>query len=213
VGRRINPSEEDFGDLLRDGLSTSRTYVVLKEKNRSPVYLCFRPFISRMGMTVVYVGGKLSAFPNTSHEKWANMDEEEQTEALKAGWKNLPQDRVSSGRVGSNAGFYVAAGGKDLEVFKTKFDKGHLIHVLLDSIEEQLETEVSNRQEVVAYLSGYYREHLEPVFGQGVSLPPRLVGKKSEILLGQGFLGNEEKLAAFMNQYGLSEVQMKSDAA
>jgi hypothetical protein len=189
--------------------------VVLKEKNRSPVYLCFRPFLHRMGQAVIYVGGKLAAFPNTSHEKWASLSAEEQTEALKAGWKNLPQDRVSSERVGSHAGFYVAAASKDLETFKTKFDKGHLIHALLDSIEEQLETEISNRQEVVAYLSGYYHSHLASVFAPdwGVSLPPRLIGKKSEILLGQDYVGDGEKLDAFVKQYNLEEVQMKSDAA
>src|SRR5271166_7025303 len=102
-----NPVREDFTDLLRDGLSSQKSYVILKHKNRQPVILQFKPFIERLSASVLYIGGKLSAFPDAASPKLAALPGSERQELLGKAWKNLPGDRVSAERYGSHAGFYV----------------------------------------------------------------------------------------------------------
>jgi len=216
VSRRSNPTESDFQSVLRDGLSSSRSYVLLREKSRSPAYLCFKPFVQRLNDAVIYLGGKLSIFADEENEKWQGLSEPEQQELLSKAWRKLPQDRVGGRRIGSNAGFLVAAGGKDQESFLSKFDKGHLIKVLLDSIEEELKVEIDNRDEVTGYLSLFYHQHIPSLFNSwsgSKNLPPRTIGKKSEILIGQSYVNGGSAIGGFMEQYDLVDATMEDDAA
>lgn len=210
MSRRVSAQEQDFGDILRNGLNSNRSYVVLKQKSRSPVFLQFRPFIHRLTNSVLYIGGKLSAFPDTSHEKWTSLEgTETRVGVLKAAWKKLPQDRVDDGRVGSNAGFLVAAGGKNGKLFATKFGTTHLIHNLLMGIEEALNIEIDNKDDVKGYLNYYYGGKYEQCFNNPtnvVNLKERQVGKRSELLLGQEFTGLSPALVEFQKQYELDGI-------
>lgn len=205
--RRKSPTKTDFisKGLLRDGLSSSKSYVILKQKSRSPVFLQFKPFIHRIHDKVLYVGGKLSAFPDLDSQKFLNLNVDDQVNTLKTAWKKLPQDRVGSQRVGSNAGFMVVAGNGDGALFHQKFDKGHMIHKLLEAIEEAMGIEVSNKDEVVAYLSMVYHSMFAQFFHGPVRkiANERLVGKKTEILIGQGFVHDQQMAETLLINVGL----------
>lgn len=210
---RNSTSSKGYESLLRNGLSSHRSYVVLREKTRSPAYLCFKPFLKRMSNTVVYVGGKLSIFPDTSHEAWSQLNDEEKQNLLIASWKALPQDRVAYCRIGSNAGFYVAAGKVDGEAFKSKFTKGHVVTALLDGIEEAMKTKIANRSAVSEFLKSRYEEQMSYVFSEvnGKPMPPRVVGKKSNLVIGQKFsLYGNPKVEEFMQKNGLSELGLSA---
>lgn len=217
--RRLNPSEDDFGELLRDGLSSSKSYVVLKEKNRSPVYLCFKPFIRRLRPQVLYIGGKLSAFIDASIA--GEMNSEELEEKLNGVWRKLPRDRTNGRRIGSNAGFLIACGTGETQMakFLQKFEKAHVVHALLDGIEAKLGVEIANRNEVVAYLAMVYRNHLPgygEYYGQGGRLTDRQIGKKTEVLIGQTYVSGGDELEKFIEAYSLtpsSETSGDADAA
>jgi len=208
VSRKSKMTEDDFGDILRNGLSTTRTYVVLKQKSRSPVFLQFRPFVTRCNSVAVYIGGKLSAFLDSGHEKVKGVYGAERIAMLKAAWKKLPQDRVGDVRVGSNAGFYVITGKGDKSNFLSKFDKGHLIAKMLTGIEEELGIEIDNRADVTAYLSWFYAQHLEGLFEGRAKLPERSVGKKTDLLLGQKYAYqsyNQSELKDLIEKVGLED--------
>jgi hypothetical protein len=220
VSRRANPQEEDFGEILRNGLNSTRSYVALKQKSRSPVFLQFRPFLHRLTNSVLYIGGKLSAFPDVSHEKWNALDSAEtRRDVLANAWKKLPQDRADESRIGSNAGFLVAAGGKDGAAFAKKFSSTHLIHALLEGIEEALKVEIDNKDEVKGYLSYYYTKHLAHAFNSefnGVKLKDRQVGKRTELLLGQIYVSGGDALLKFQQAFeldGVTEAEDDADAA
>jgi hypothetical protein len=201
-------TESDFNSILRDGLSSYRSYVILRQKNRSPIFLQFKPFAHRINGSVIYIGGKLSAFPDANHEKFSGLSERQQEEALRSAWKTLPADRHHARRVGSNAGIYFAAGVGDAEAAKAAFDKNHLINLILKGIEKALDIEISNEADVKAYLNVAYDERLLHVFGDGGNkIPARMVGKKSGLLVGQSHVsGNGGELNKFGKEAGLLQV-------
>jgi hypothetical protein len=200
-------TKADFSSLLRNGLSSHMSYVVLKQKSRSPVYLAFKPILTRINQVALYIGGKLSAFPNGSHEAWSGIDYEGKTEILKKAWKKLPQDRVSESRVGSHAGVFVSAGQADLKKLLAKAELKPMIKKLLDGIEENLGIEIENRLDVTKFLMLTYAEQLEGAFYTegGSSLPPRQIGKVSDVAFGQQFSGNygNTALVEFVNDHHL----------
>lgn len=204
MSRRKGPGEGDFDGLLRDGLSSQKSYVVLKQKSRSPVFLQFKPFIVRLNPQVLYIGGKLSAFPDMENEKFQGLNPQDKLNVLTTAWKKLPKDRVSAHRVGSNAGFMVVAGNGDEVLFNQRFDKGHMIHKLLEAIEEAMGIEVSNKPEVVAYLSLTYHKQLGNFFQHSArKTADRPVGKKTEILIGEGFVFDQGISQKLLTSVGL----------
>jgi hypothetical protein len=206
VSRSKNPKEDDFSNLLRRGLSGNLDYITLKQKSRSPVFLQFKPFVQRINSQVIYIGGKLSAFPDKESQKFLGLETGDQVNLLKAAWKKLPQDRVNQSRVGSNAGFHVVAGYADQTLFETRFDKGHMIHKLLEAIEEGLGIEIDNKNEVVGYLSLKYHQQLPHVFAAGVKkTKDRLVGKKSNCLIGQELIHDLTLANTLLVDVGLLE--------
>lgn len=205
MSRRKNPNEEDFSGLLRKGLSGNLNYITFKQKSRSPVFLQFQPFVSRVNPQVIYIGGKLSAFPDKASQKYLGLDGDDQVQMLKNAWKKLPQDRVSAQRVGSNAGFHVVAGTGDKELLEQKFDKGHLVHKLLEAVEEAMVIEIDNKDEVVAYLSIKFHQQLAHVFTGSGKVKERLVGKKSTCLIGQNLIFDETLTNQLLVDVGLLE--------
>lgn len=205
---------QDFTPLLRDGLSSHKSYVVLKQKHRSPVYLAFKPFVARMSSLVVYIGGKLSAFPNASHEAWANIAYDGKTEVLRKAFKSLPNDRVSGERVGSHAGIYVSAGAKDLKKLLTKVEVKKVVKGLLDSIQKKLDIEIENRTDVTKFLTLTFTQQMaQSAFndGYGQSLPTRQIGKTSQVLFGQNMVGGSgTALGEFVNEFHLKAVEAQA---
>lgn len=204
---------QDFSKLLRDGLSSHKSYVVLKQKNRSPVYLAFKPFVTRVNALVIYIGGKLSAFPNATHEAWAGIEYQGKLEILKKAFKSLPNDRVSDARVGSHAGVFVSAGAQDFKKLMTKVELKKVIKTLLDSIEKKLGIEIENRTDVTKYLTLTFGQSMEHSFGvYGTTLPTRQIGKISAAQFGQSKAhshGNEA-LGDFINEYHLKAMEAQA---
>lgn len=199
--------QTDFSSLLRDGLSSYKSYVVLKQKNRSPIYLAFKPFVNRLGQTAIYIGGKLSAFPNKGHEAWSGIDYEGKLEILKKAFKTLPQDRVGEERIGSNAGIFVSAANGNQKQFEDKIEMKKLVKALLDGIEKELDIEIENRADVAKFLTLAFPKHASNSFYLGGQvLPTRQVGKVSEVQFGQaksGGYGNQA-LSDFVNEHHLT---------
>jgi hypothetical protein len=215
MARRAGAKEEDFESILRDGLSSSRTYGVLKTKHRSGIELRFKPFAYRLNDSVIYIGGKIAAFPDMSHEKWQNIGEgsESASQILIGAWQKLPRDRVSSSRVGSHVGCYVAVGHGDKEILLPKLEKGHFVAHLLQAISTGLEVEIEATEDVHAFCAYRYNQDLQGgFFAEGKKLPPRIVGKRSEVLFGQSFLSNgHPEMQEFMTKYSLSDDTLPSD--
>ena len=198
-------SQEHFVELLRDGLTSVESYVILKQKSRSPVYLAYKPQIHRLTVSIIYVGGKLSAFPENGHNKWDGLEYDDRVNALKAAFRKLPQDRINSDRVGSNAGAYVAAGAGDKRKFLAKFDSTHFVATLLKGIEERLAIDIENRDEVRDFLKLRYAQLAEEwgFDDSGKKLPERIVGKKTEILFGMEYTSGSEVMQEFAVEYSL----------
>ena len=217
MSSRKKITEAEYEELLRDGLSSHRSYIVLKQKARSPVYLCFKPVVQRMNAGVVYFGGKLSAFPDKEHEKWNELTYHEQEALLCNAFPKLPKDRRNRFRCGSHAGFYIAAASGDGDKFWTKFDKGHVVQKLLDEIESTLRVTISNRAEVAAFLTHYYVTYAgsEHVTETGpYTLRDRQIGKRSKFLLGQAYLYTIQELVKFCESIDLeSSLKPKSAQA
>lgn len=202
-------SIEDFMDILRDGLSSQKSYVILKQKSRSPIFLQFKPIINRLSQSVLYIGGKLSAFPDTNHEKWQARGSEDRVEALQSAWRRLPKDRVGEERVGSHAGIYVVAPTGQLRTFTAKFDSGNLMTKMLSAIESELNVDIENKAEVRNFLKFTYSQQWDALFSQGgAKVEARLVGKKSELMLGQKYEGAYENdaLIEFQQHHGVDGV-------
>lgn len=198
----------DFEDLLRDGLSSTKSYVILKQKHRSPVYLQFKPLIERRSPTIIYVGGKLSAFPDASDSKWQGRDSDERTSDLEAAFRKLPHDRVSEERVGSHAGEFIIAPSGQRRAFITKWNSPNfnVVGKLLSAIEDALKIEIENRAQVRKYLILVYTEALAGLFASegGVKVEGRLVGKRSALQLGQEqYQSSSPAFAAFRSAYEL----------
>lgn len=178
----------DFSKLLRDGLSSVKSYVVLKQKNRSPVYLAFKPLVNRINTTTVYVGGKLSAFPNDQHEGWSGIDAESKLNILKKAFKALPQDRVGEARIGSHAGVFISGAHGDLKTLGTKIETKKVVKTILDGIEKELDIKIENRVDVTKYLVMQFSQYLPGVFSPyhaDVKMAPRQIGKVSAVQFGQ----------------------------
>jgi hypothetical protein len=203
-------TKADFDSLLRNGLSSVKSYIVLKQKSRSPVYLAFKPILTRISQVALYIGGKLSAFPK-------NGVGPDSVEILKKAWKNLPQDRVSEVRVGSHAGVFLSAGAGDLKKLLAKAELKPMIKKLLDGIEEQLEIEIENRLDVTKFLMMTYAEQLASAFYEnGSSLPPRQIAKLSDVAFGQTASyasGDNSLLAEFVNDHHLVAKEKQAQAA
>lgn len=195
-----SPTPTDFDDILRDGLSSHKSYVVLKQKHRSPIYLQFKPIVQRLSPTVIYVGGKLSAFPDATSERWQGRHSGERVEDLKTAFRKLPADRVNSARVGTHAGELVVAPTGQRRTFIEKFNSPsfNLVGKLLSAIEEELKIEIENRAQVRKYLILVYGKALGGFFSSpGVKVEARLVGKRSELLVGQSHASGGKALAEF----------------
>lgn len=210
MGRRGNVNYDSFGEILRNGLSSTRSYVVLKQKSRSPVYLCFKPFIERLSDVAVYVGGKLAAFPDTTHEKWnETQDYAARVDLLKSAWKKLPPDRMDDTRVGSNAGVFMVAGYGDFETFDAKLNTMHVVNRILTAIEEELKVEIENADEVKAFLNMAYHKQAPGQFNKGYSgkvLADRTIGKTSEVFFGQKHTYYQnDGLKGFLSTIGIEE--------
>jgi hypothetical protein len=86
----------------------------------------------------------------------------------------------------------------------TKFNDGHFGFVtkLLNSISEELDVEIENRSQVRNFLKFHWGEELESFFETGgTKTAARLIGKKSELLLGQQYAGTSDASEAFEAKY------------
>jgi hypothetical protein len=202
--KTVQTQESDFSELLRDGLSSSKSYVVLKQKNRSPIYLAFKPYISRLTPKVIYVGGKLSAFQDKTQAVWDTLPYEEQQELLVKSFPKLPKDRVNPHRVGSNAGIFVAIGDANEEV-ANKIVFKNIVKALLDGIEAELSIEIENRIDVTKFLISRYTQDFPSVFesGEGV-VASRNIGRKSGVVFGQWYW-NAPQRQEFEDKYNLAD--------
>ena len=202
------PTLADFDDILRDGLSSIKSYVVLKQKYRSPIFLQFKPQVSRFSPTVIYIGGKLSVFPDKGDSKWQGRASDERVNDLRTSFKKIPADRVSGERVGTHAGEFVIAPTGQRRAFLEKFNSPsfNLVGKLLSAIEDDLKIEIENRAEVRKYLILVYGKTLDGFFSSpGTKVDARLVGKRSELLLGQSY-SHGKGLNEFQVKYGLDGV-------
>ena len=205
VSRRTNPSERDFKDMLRDGLSSSKSYIVLKEKTRTPVVLQFKPYVQEVAVSTIYVGGKLSAFIDSEHAE--NLNSEELDTKLNASWKKLPRDRVGGRRIGSNAGLYMLVSSEEnqIPVLMKRLDKSLFVTAILEGIEQSLGFEITNRSEVMAYLTGRYHDMIVKEVGGSnfAGLTPRQLGKISPFVFGYDAYNEGVVLKEFMTSNGV----------
>lgn len=204
----------DFDSLLRDGLTSSKSYVVLKQKSRSPVYLAFKPIISRINQSVFYIGGKLSAFPNGNHEAWSGIDYQGKLEILKKAFKALPSDRVSEKRIGSHVGVFISGGQRDFKKLMTKLEVKKVIKTILDGIQKKLDIEIENRTDVAKFLNLTFEDQLKFAFHEsyGASLPTRQLGKVSEVQFGQSkaYGYSNPSLQEFIDEFHLKPMEAEA---
>jgi hypothetical protein len=207
---KIKPEpDSNFNELLRDGLSSAKSYVVLKQKNRSPIYLAFKPFVYRLHPYAFYLGGKLSAFPDFTNEEMMQGNADERQKLLAKSF-NIASDRSHDRRVGSNAGIYIAAGTGDSEATIDKVVTKTVVKTILDGIEEKVGVEIENKIDVSKYLIQKYNEFIPTAFGYGstAKIPHRIVGKKSELIFGMAAVTGGQAFHDFLSKHGLDKLEI-----
>ena len=181
---------EKYGELLRDGLSSTGSYVILhKKSNRTPFYLCLKPrtYYARNG--VLMIGGKLSVFWDP--EKGLDVSDEDRVEKMTKAYPKLPHDRVSARRVGSNIGVFISATPAYADKVVDEFIEESTVSELLDEAQKLLDFETTDRRKVVNALKAIFTEKITKRTDNSsfeVDIQKRKVGKMSDVIFGQGNL-------------------------
>lgn len=114
----MNPTaesfEEEFGDYLLDGLSTTGTYIPLRVNKRMGINVAIRPVVKRLSPDVVLFGGTLRVgYTREDGEpintKVVALNEETQVQQLKDFCKGWAWQKQSGARFSSIVGVGMAA--------------------------------------------------------------------------------------------------------
>ncbi len=123
--------EEQYGDMMLDGLSSVGTYIPLRTNKKLGINVAIRPYVTRISDGVVLFGGKLrvgytfkSGTGDYIKAKVTALNEETRVQQLKDFCKGWTWQNVSEGRFSTVVGIGVAG---------SKYDGDLVLDAITDS--------------------------------------------------------------------------------
>ncbi len=212
--------DEQFGDIMLNGLDSKGTYIILRQNKRRGINIGIRPFITRVNPNVVLLGGKLRVgyTLDDNHQpvkvKVVDLHEKDAVLNLRDYCKGFSWLRESRRRFSTILGIGVAASCYDGDAALAAIEANEVAADFIGRVERQYKQYndgigFKNKTKVIAALAAAWSMQLPSNFiplPSATQLPDVVVGKQSKLLnqaqenYGKNVVSFTDKVAAIAAQ-------------
>ncbi len=187
---------DEFGEIMLNGLSSTASYIPLRQSNRYGLNVAIRPAVFRAGPDVVVFGGKLRVGytldnnGNPVKAKVLDLQEKDAVLRLRDFCKGFKWLKESRKRFSTIVGFGFAASQYDGGTAIERIEENDLVAEFINRLERTYKqynegATFTNKTQVIAAIDASWRMLMETVF---IALPAttqladHIIGKQSKLL-------------------------------